>query len=316
MLCPRLTKSPQSSNSGHCVQSGLGPVRLLQDRLSAGMTVNLLTGWKTSVGIVVLCASILPVAGPGLAANEDAGSRAAARSDPTPIGRADQTIESLLRLVEQRILADHTSGPPGESAIDAWKQVLQVIPVTDSARVSNALATFAVHLRRRASEEQKAGNTTVSTDMSVFASQAEGLKARSLGSETATVTAAPPVASPPAAPPPPVAPPKFEPLASAMPPITPPPQQPAVAETVAEFYAWRGDLMLAKKDVPAARKYYQLAANAGSARAAAQLVRINNPGSVAEPEAEPEARPQPQAHPHRHRARPRGEQPLGIGRVY
>jgi hypothetical protein len=102
-----------------------------------------------------------------------------------------------------------------------------------------------------------------------------------------------------------------------MPRITPPPQQPAVAETVAEFYAWRGDLMLAKKDMSAARKYYELAANAGSARAATQLARINNPGIGGEPEAEPETRPQPQPQfrQHRHRARPRVD-PLGIGRVY
>jgi len=188
----------------------------------------------------MLCASILSIACPGRAAAEDAGAPSAMQ--------VDQNIESLLRLVEQRIVTDHTSAPAGDSAVDAWKQVIQVIPITDAARVGNALTTFAIHMRRRAAEEQKAGNTTVAEDMAVFASQAEGLRAHSLGSGTATVTAPQPGEAPP----------KFEPLAGSMPPIAPPPQQPATQPSVAEFYAWRGDLMLAKKDVAAARKYYEV----------------------------------------------------------
>jgi hypothetical protein len=315
------------------------------------MTVNLPTNWKMHVGVVVLCASILSVSRPILAADHDPGAPSSAQ--------VDQPIESLLRLVEQKIVTDHTSSPAGDSAVDAWKQVIHVIPATDPVRVGNALTTFAIHMRRRAAEAQKAGNTTVAEDMSVFASQAEGLKAHSLAPGTATVTAPQPADEPPkveplaaavppkveplaaavpprvgpqtaAVPPkvgsqsaavspkvePPTAavPPKFEPLAAAMPPITPPPLQPPANRSAAEFYAWRGDLMLARKDVAAARKYYEQAASAGSARAAMQLARLNDSGLVAQSNAEPEEAPAP---PHRHRRRIRlREEPIGIGRIY
>jgi hypothetical protein len=259
--------------------------------------VNLSTNRIMRVGVVLLCASVLSIARPGLAADGDAGARSAAL--------ADQNIESLLRLVEQKVATDHTSSPAGDSALDAWKQVIHVVSTTDSARVGNALTTFAIHMRRRATEEQKAGNVTVAEDMAVFASQAEGLKEHSLGSAAATVTAPQPGETPP----------KFEPLAGSMPPVTPPPQQPAAKPSVAEFYAWRGDLMLAKKDVSAARKYYELAASAGSARAATQLTRINDPGFAAQPSVEPEAPAQSHPHPHRRRVRAT-EEPLGVGRIY
>ena len=42
---------------------------------------------------------------------------------------------------------------------------------------------------------------------------------------------------------------------------------------IASFYAARGDAMLALKDISGARKFYEFAANAGSARAAAALAR-------------------------------------------
>jgi hypothetical protein len=48
---------------------------------------------------------------------------------------------------------------------------------------------------------------------------------------------------------------------------------PAVKETPPEFYARRGDEMMAIKDITAARKFYEFAANAGNARAATALAR-------------------------------------------
>jgi TPR repeat protein len=45
-------------------------------------------------------------------------------------------------------------------------------------------------------------------------------------------------------------------------------------QAIAAFYATRGDEMLARKDISAARKFYEYAANAGSARAAAALARL------------------------------------------
>jgi hypothetical protein len=51
------------------------------------------------------------------------------------------------------------------------------------------------------------------------------------------------------------------------------PEQPAAA-----FFVSRGDAMLAIKDISAARKFYEHAANVGSARAAAALAKTYDPG--------------------------------------
>lgn len=59
--------------------------------------------------------------------------------------------------------------------------------------------------------------------------------------------------------------------------------QPAVPDTaMAAFYAARGDAMLANKDISAARKFYEFAANAGSARAATALARTYDPAFAAQ----------------------------------
>jgi TPR repeat protein len=56
---------------------------------------------------------------------------------------------------------------------------------------------------------------------------------------------------------------------------------PAVpAQLTADEYVRRGDDMLAIKDISAARKYYEYAANAGSARAAAALARTLDPAFI------------------------------------
>jgi TPR repeat protein len=47
--------------------------------------------------------------------------------------------------------------------------------------------------------------------------------------------------------------------------------------SVAAQYAGHGDQMLAIKDISAARRFYEYAANAGSARAAAALARTFDP---------------------------------------
>jgi TPR repeat protein len=46
---------------------------------------------------------------------------------------------------------------------------------------------------------------------------------------------------------------------------------------MAAFYAARGDAMLANRDISAARKFYEYAANEGSARAATALARTYDP---------------------------------------
>ena len=51
---------------------------------------------------------------------------------------------------------------------------------------------------------------------------------------------------------------------------------------MAEFYAKRGDQMLAIKDVSAAKKLYEAAANAGSVHAAMALARIYDPAFLSQ----------------------------------
>jgi len=51
----------------------------------------------------------------------------------------------------------------------------------------------------------------------------------------------------------------------------------AQEQSMAALYASRGDEMLAIKDISAARKFYEYAANAGSARAATALARTHDP---------------------------------------
>ena len=464
------------SLSGHCYVSSQW---YLNNHRT--MTGNSARHRNRRLPMVALCAAILSIAGPGLAADGGAGA---------PAGLVHQPIEALLRVVEQRVAADHTSSPAGDSAIDAWKLVLQAIPSTDPVRASSALTIFSVHMRRRAAEEQRAGNITVSEDMAVFASQAEHSKAKLVvppqasgaqggageaaapavtpgsptGGGAATVAglpsggavgvkpgpavgggapasiagagaapavrpgppvggvgganqaapAGPPPAAgasaaqavrpgpptsglsaatqaapagtasgagtaPPARPGPPVGgggaaaqasiagqppaagagtappvagagtatqaaiaepgpagagamqaarpepapageptlePPKFVPLAGSLPPVAVPPSPTPAKPPMAEFYAWRGDLMLAKKDISAARKYYELAANAGSARAALQLSRIDDLIATAQPSAEPAAQP-PGRPPHRRTRRARLQTPsIDAGVIY
>jgi len=51
---------------------------------------------------------------------------------------------------------------------------------------------------------------------------------------------------------------------------------------MAAFYAARGDAMLANRDISAARKFYEFAANAGSASAATALARTYDPAFAAQ----------------------------------
>ena len=120
--------------------------------------------------LTVFCMAILSVGSSSLAADGVAPAAPSA-------AQANQDIEALLRKVERQISTNHTMSPAGDSAVDAWKQVLQVISITDPVRVSNALTIFVTHMQRRADEERRAGNIALAEDLSVFASQADGLTA-------------------------------------------------------------------------------------------------------------------------------------------
>jgi hypothetical protein len=76
---------------------------------------------------------------------------------------------------------------------------------------------------------------------------------------------------------------------AAPPPAAPGPPAPPVAHArteresaMADFYARRGDETLALKDISAARKFYEYAANAGSARAATALARTFDAAFIAQ----------------------------------
>jgi hypothetical protein len=53
-------------------------------------------------------------------------------------------------------------------------------------------------------------------------------------------------------------------------------------QSMAEFYANRGDAMIAIKDISAARKFYEYAADAGSARAAVAIAKTYDPNFLAQ----------------------------------
>jgi TPR repeat protein len=62
-----------------------------------------------------------------------------------------------------------------------------------------------------------------------------------------------------------------------------PAQQQATAErAIAELYAARGDDMLKIRDLSAARRFYETAANAGSGRAAMALGRTYDPAFLSQ----------------------------------
>lgn len=67
-------------------------------------------------------------------------------------------------------------------------------------------------------------------------------------------------------------------------PVAPPAAQPAnpQQQALAAIYISRGDEMLAVRDISAARKFYEYAANVGSAAAAMALARTFDPASLAE----------------------------------
>jgi TPR repeat protein len=67
-------------------------------------------------------------------------------------------------------------------------------------------------------------------------------------------------------------------MAKAEPAARPSPADAAMADT----FARRGDAMLAIKDISAARKFYEFAANAGNAHAAVALARTYDPAFTTE----------------------------------
>src|SRR5271154_4590254 len=112
------------------------------------------------------------VASASFAAND--GSRGAPGVQAGQAGV--ENIETLLRKVEQQIIAGHAVAPVEESAMETWQHVLELRRASpDSPKVLTALAGFAANMRVSADDENKAGRLVVSGDLVVFADQATRL---------------------------------------------------------------------------------------------------------------------------------------------
>ncbi len=109
---------------------------------------------------------MLSIALPGLAAGKNASA--------PPAAQVNQSIEFLLRRIDERVYANHTMSPAGDSAVDGWMQVIRAIPAIDPVRAGNALRDFAIRMRTSEDEQKKAGNLEMSEDFSLFATVAEG----------------------------------------------------------------------------------------------------------------------------------------------
>jgi hypothetical protein len=142
-------------------------------------------------GLSSVCAGLLLMGSVSLAANDGSGvprDRAAAQPD--------KRIETLLRRVEQQVSAGHAMSPAEDNAMDTWQTVLELRRVDPaSPPVLAALTNFASYMKARAAEERTAGRLVVSSDLAVFADQANRLL--TLPQVTAPSVAVPPVAAVP-----------------------------------------------------------------------------------------------------------------------
>jgi TPR repeat protein len=206
-------------------------------------------------------------------------AQTAATPDGDGAGLADDAaFAQLLRQTAQQISDGHIVVPAEDCAVATWSRVLQHhAAAPDSAAIRQDLLEFATLARSRADSEKAAGRVSVAVDFTVFADLASQLL-------THRPDAAPPETLAAPAPPPAVAAaprPEAPPAASVPPAVASVPAAPAppnrADRAAAEFYRKRGDEMLANRDISAARKFYEFAANAGSGRAARALARTLDP---------------------------------------
>jgi hypothetical protein len=164
---------------------------------------------------------------------------------------SDQEIRALLTQIEQQLAAGQIISPVDDNAMATWKRVVDIQKIENN---SPALNDFAARVRVRAVEERTAGKNVIASDMIVFAEQADRL----IGNAPSPPPVIASIESPP----------RFEPLAAPLQttPADPPTEKPAISS--GDFYAARGDDMIAAGNLTAARKFYALGAKAGSARAA------------------------------------------------
>ena len=227
---------------------------------------------------------------------------------------ADHECEALLLKVEKQISDGRTAAPPDDNALLTWQSVITRVEPASPGTL-RALQDFATRLTYREAEEHAAGRRTVEVDLKLFEGLASELISRGAASLSSAPTAEKPATesdtptSPadPAAPPsalsngptatpdtptadkdavsPPAAPANTPPdtaLALADPPAPLSTHAPTAQEqAMAASLARRGDAMLAIKDISAARKLYESAADAGSAAGATALARTYDPAYLA-----------------------------------
>ena len=222
----------------------------------------------------------------------------------------DQQVAALLNKLRQQILAGHTTSPPSDNAVETWVQVDQLTRPRLSAGAAKALDDFVQTAHTGEASARAEGRDAVALDLSVFADFATSeLKDRSADNEsrpvappappmppaprehaisvelrTASVRGAPgahdggaaaaSAGAPQATTTQPADTPSTRPKAAAL--AT---SQPAAAADPALTAAYlnRGDQMLAIKDISAARGFFDYAARAGNARAAAKLAQTYDP---------------------------------------
>jgi TPR repeat protein len=291
----------------------------------------------SAAGFLVM---LMLIGGASFAANDVSGEPHA-----VPAVKADEELGALLFKVEQQISTGRAFVPADDNALDTWARVVQRASLA-SPEALRALTDFVARARSHAADENAAGRTEVSIDLTLFedlgatllaragAASASPLKSQAATSEPAQEdhTAPGPVvgaadtanrdntassdasASVPLSPklldmtetgagsartslsdtPAPDASPAMgvadmntghlapatgkTALAAAIPATRLATTPPTVQEqSMAAIYASRGDAMLAIKDISAARKFYDYAANGGSARAAMALAETYDP---------------------------------------
>jgi hypothetical protein len=185
----------------------------------------------------------------------------------------DRECEALLLKVERQIADGHTAAPPDDNALQTWQSVvLKLQP--PSPPTLRALADFVGRVYHQEAAERAAGRAAVELDLRLFEDLANELLALGTAALNAHQAAAKPVsesATPEA--------PAVEGTADTAraPTAVMAPQDQADAAALVR----RGDAVLAIMDISAARKFYERAANAGSAAAAMALARTFDPEYLA-----------------------------------
>jgi hypothetical protein len=216
----------------------------------------------------------LLVAGTSFAAPDSGGT-----PQSVAVAQSDHECEALLLKVEKQISDGHTATPPNDNALLTWQSVIERVEGV-SPGTHQALGDFVERVTTREAEERAAGRETVELDLKLFAGLAHELLARRSPSSAQALAAKPAVATDTPA----ITVTHTTVAVRAVPDtgIADTARRSTDASTtedraMAASFTQRGDAMLAVMDISAARKFYEFAADAGSAAAAMALARTFDP---------------------------------------